>query len=249
MVITAAKAQLVELTAELRWDARSIDDGLDTQFGELAGSYGLTRCGRTVTAGDRAGPYQPVMQYRPTDPAEPSPLYRLGRGMFSATALPPYASWSGFEPKVRDGLAMLDRAFRSAGKDVPRFNVATMRYVDAFHASPRGEPTLVQFAEALGCRVQLHSGLRRVCTDPRHIAAQIRLTIPVAPGEMTIAIVEGTIENEQAVIMDKTVTIIRDIGANATVALNALVEARGPIHDVFVDLMQNLDELMRRSMS
>jgi len=33
MVITAAKAQLVELTAELRWDARSIDDGLDTQFG------------------------------------------------------------------------------------------------------------------------------------------------------------------------------------------------------------------------
>jgi hypothetical protein len=66
---------------------------------------------------------------------------------------------------------------------------------------------------------------------------------------MTIAIVEGTIENEQAVIMDKTVTIRRDIGTNATVAMNALVEARGPIHDVFVDLMQNLDELMRRSMS
>jgi len=144
---------------------------------------------------------------------------------------------------------MLDRAFCCAGKDVPRFNVAIMRYVDAFRVSARGEPMLAQFAEALGCRVQIHSGLRRVCTDPRHIAAQIRLTIPVAPGEMTIAIVEGTIENEQAVIMDKTVTIRRDIGANATVAMNALVEARGPIHDVFVDLMQNLDELMRRSMS
>jgi hypothetical protein len=121
--------------------------------------------------------------------------------MFSATALPPYTSWSEFEPKVRDGLAMLERAFRGAGKDVPRFNVATMRYVDAFRASPRGEPTLAEFAEALGCRVQLHAGLRRVCSDPRHIAAQIRLTIPVAPGEMT------------------------------------------------VDLMQNLDKLMRPSMS
>lgn len=50
-------------------------------------------------------------------------------------------------------------------------------------------------------------------------------------------------------ILEKTVTIARDIGSSAASAMDALLEARRPIHDLFVDLVHNLDELMRPSMT
>lgn len=193
MVVSTAKAPLVELTAEVRWYGRRLYDGLIERFGEIAASEGINRCEPTLAPRGLAGSHPPVMQYRPTDPGGSSPLYRLGDGVLSATALPPYKSWGEFEPKVRSALDILERTFGDGGEDAPRFNGAIMRYVDVFRPSAGGEPTLAHFADALGCRVELHAGLRSVCTDPRRIAPRISLTIPVAPGEMTIALAEATI--------------------------------------------------------
>ena len=94
--------------------------------------------------------------------------------------------------------------------------------------------------------MELYAGLREVCTHPRQIAPRICLTIPVAPGEMTVVLEETTIGNDKTIIMDKTVIIDRDIPPNAAAAMDALVEARGPIHDLFIALMRNLGELKRR---
>jgi hypothetical protein len=146
------------------------------------------------------------------------------------------------------GLEMLHDAFRNGGRVFPPINVAIVRYIDAFRPSPAlYEPTLTLITEAVGHSVQHSPTFQRSYTEPRRVAPNIPLVIPLALGEMTVRIAEGAVENETAVIMDMAVTITRDFGANPASAMSALVEARAPIHELFVDVMQRLHDKMSES--
>ena len=248
---------LVELIAELRWNTPTLQlpvggsvicEQLFAHFGAIAALHGFNQFGRMVPVGLSERPFEPVVSYRPADPLDVSPIYQLGNGMFSAHALPPHKNWIAFEPKVRIGLEMLRDAFQNGGRDFPSITVAIVRYIDAFRPSPAPyEPTLTLITEAVGHSVRHSPTFQNSFTEPQRVAPDIPLVIPLASGDMTVRIAEGAVESETAVIMDMAVTIAREFGADPASAMNALVEARAPIHELFVDVMQTLHGKMGAS--
>ena len=58
---------------------------------------------------------------------------------------------------------------------------------------------------------------------------------------MIVTIAEENAGGEPAVIMDMAVTITRYIDGDPVAAMGALIEARSVIHEVFVDVMRNLE--------
>jgi uncharacterized protein (TIGR04255 family) len=263
MTVTFLNAPLVELVAELRWGpatlqvpvSRAVGGAMGTglkneelfmQFGAVAAAKGYGRFERLVPPGFPVQPYQPVYRYRPSAADQPSPLFQLGNGVFTANAVPPYKSWANFAPKVEEGLHLLETAFRNVGGSLPTFDSALVRYIDAFKGDLTSGASAMSFmSEVLGFRVGIPEGVARVATDVRRISPQISLTVPVQPGTMTILLAEGTVGNEEAVVMDTVVHVSRAIGPTPAHALAALVEARAVIHDMFRDVTKAIHPLMK----
>ena len=240
MTAADGPAPLIELTAELRWtsDNGGAAAGWRNRFGALAAARSFGR--------EEASAPEGTAIYRPSDAARASPLYRVGPDRFSATVLPPYSNWAGFEPHLHNGVEMLFRAFRDADTAAPRCGEAVVRYLDAFRPAFTRGLSPAGFAAALGFAVQYPAAVARICSDPRRVATSSRLVVPLPVGEMIIAIGDGEIDGGPAVIADMAVKLTRDIAPDPAATLEALVEARSFIHEVFVDAMANFDRAIGR---
>lgn len=267
MSVIFQKAPLVELIVELRWDelpqlAPSAgagptiafspnspvkDEELYMQFAALIAPKGFGRFERLVPPGFPVIKHQPICRYRPSAPQTTSPLYQLGSGMFSANALPPnYRSWKEFCPRVEEGLNILAEARKNTGQDLPRFTSAILRYVDAFDNELAGGLTHLEFiSNVLGFKTEIPEAIRKVCVDQQKVFTSSRIELPTSLGIMSMTLGHGTVENKEAIIMDTSLVIRRDIGPSIGGAISVLTEGRAIIHEVFIGLTSSIHEAMK----
>ena len=110
------------------------------KFGMLMAQKGYGRVERLAPAGMPLPPQFIAYRFRPTSPDQQSPLFQIGKGIFSANAVPPnYQSWGSFCPIVRSGIEMLIAAHRGTGEPPPEFSQALVRYIDVFNDTSTGE--------------------------------------------------------------------------------------------------------------
>ncbi len=229
------KTPLVELIAAMRWETASGDSAWHLDFAALAETRGFV-CRPSTGA---------LVECGPGDQSASSPVFRLARDMLSVHALPPIRGWAPVEPQVRIALDLLHDARRRHGRAFPSPVAVWVRYIDAFDAPYlRGASAIGFLADTLGLRLDLPPALLRVCADPSEVVPEIRLAMPVAPGELVVVLTDRTRDAQPAVVMDTTVTVTRDIGWSAEGTMAALLRARGVIHEIFVELTEKLHQVM-----
>ena len=179
MSVTYKKAPLVELIAEVRWGPvgdrtlkspqrtlrislpHPADDDIFMHYGVVVAQKGYGRFERLIPPGVPLPFTSPACRFRPTDVNKQSPLFQIGKGIFTANALPPaYQSWQTFSPFVRTGLESLYEAYRRAGQPVPEISEVLIRYIDAFSHELTGGRDLADFlAEVMGIELSLPSSI------------------------------------------------------------------------------------------
>lgn len=262
MSVTYNKAPLVELIAELRWgpstdtaqaDSQTIvvalpqskDEEIFMQFGAEMSAVGYGRFERVIPPGFPTPHGQVAFRCRPTSPQQKAPLFQLGLGVFTANALPPYKSWDEFQPIVRTGIDCLFKAYDMATVEKPEFRIALIRYVDAFKSDLTGDRDMRTFLrDILGIEIRLPDPISSAAADQNAIKPSLQLAIPTTVGQLNLKLADGKIGNDQAVIMDMSVIVQREIGANADAAIAALGDGRRIIHDLFRGLTASIHDAM-----
>lgn len=256
MSVTYLNAPLVEIIAEVRWGPASdaVRDGggsgsilvtlPQTKDEELLMHFGAEISKRAFGRIERLSPPgmpmpvgQSVCRFRPTDVTKQSPLFQLGRGVFTSNALPPdYKSWAEFAPIVRTGLDALFESHTRASEAAPNISMVLVRYVDAFGPSlTDGMQPAAFIRNVLGIDIKLPRSISSLSTADE-VRPSLQFSVPTKLGQLQVALGSTVRNNQEAVILDTTMIIQRDIGANAEAALAALTEARGAIHDLFREL-------------
>ena len=271
MAITFEKAPLVELIAELKWDVNDVHPRFPvsgnvlhqqfvnptsinstseffTQFGTGANKASFSRTERLVPELVPLFAEQIVLRFRPTDVKNNSALYQIGPGIFSTNAMPPYRSWQEHRPILVNGVKMLLDARSSIDKDKP-FTSLSLRYLDAFKAELTQGRDIATFArDVLGFNVILPSAIEKLVSAGKTFKPTIQLLIPMDGGfTMNIAIGEGVVNNELAVIMDTTVISIVPIAPTMDGVMGAFDASHAIIHNLFLELTQKLAGLMKCS--
>jgi uncharacterized protein (TIGR04255 family) len=195
---------------------------------------GFGRFERLVPPGFPSLPSTPACRFRPTDPAAEAPLYQIGQGLFTANALPPYKSWVEFAPVAKAGIERLLEAHARAALAPPEFNLAIVRYIDAFRNDLTGGRTVQEFLrDVMGISLTLPHVILDKATDPQAIQPVIQLGVPTTTGRLEMTIAEGKHGNDRAIMVDMSVQVPRSIGSDVTSAMQALTDGRQIIHDVF----------------
>ena len=251
---------LVELISELKWGPQvgetgtnlfqlpqqSKDEEVLMQFATVAASQGYARVERLVPHGFPLPPGLVACRLRPTDVTKKSPLFQLGRGVFTVNGLPPeYRSWADFTPVIQLGVDAMFRAYDQAGAPPPKISTAVVRYIDAFKSDlTDGRPLLEFLDKVLGVSITLPMAITERAQNAAAVVPTLRIEVPLSIGLMTVAFGRGMRENEEAVMLDTAVTVQRDIGSSVSAAVAALSEARLVIHELFRSLTKPLHERM-----
>lgn len=265
MSVSYSQAPLVEIVAELRWGPLGRDVGVKSatsaipfslsgqkdeqvylNFAALVAQLGYARAERLVQPGFPVFPSQVVCRFRPSDVSNLSPLYQIGSGVFSANAVPPnYSSWSDFSPVVRSGIESVVEAFKRSGDDLPVFSEAVVRYIDVFEDRLTDGRSVLEFlTEVLGFTFQLPPALKSLQKDSRAVVPHIQLQIETDIGMLGVAVGHAKKNGADGVLLDSTMTIRREMGSDVDVALQALTDSRGVIHEMFRGLTEKLHERM-----
>lgn len=263
MSIQYKKPPLVELIAELRWGPslpavhpnkaatvavtlpRAQDDEVFMNFGMLVAQKGYGRLERLAPAGMPLPPQMIACRFRPTDTNQQSPLFQIGKGIFTANAVPPnYQSWEAFCPIVRDGVEMLIEAHQRTGEPPPDINQALVRYIDVFNEELTGGRSVSEFmSEVLGIQVTLPKAITSL--TKAKVEPLIQFSVPVELGLLSMTVGGATQGADVMPLLDTSLMIQRPIGANVEQALKALSDGRGVIHDLFRGLTTKIHEAMR----
>ena len=262
MAVTYKNAPLVELIAELRWGPatdqtqagtqtvvfalpQSKDEEIFMQFGAAMSAAGYGRFERLIPPGTPTPYGQVAFRCRPTDAKKQAPLFQLGHGVFTANALPPYKSWEDFKPIVRIGIDSLIEAYDLAGVERPKFRIALIRYIDAFRDDLTGGREMQRFlSDVLGIKIVLPDAILSVAADQDTIHPALQLAVSTAVGPLQLKLAEGTVGNDQAVVMETSVTVNREIGADVEAAVAALGDGRQIIHELFRGLTASIHDAM-----
>lgn len=272
MSLSFKNAPLVELVAELRWaqhvpgpsqipfahqgaqqptvlivNTNAVEEFLMRVGGEIY-QRGYRLAERLVPPGVPGMPFQPVCRYRSSEPGKESTIYQAGYGMFTANAIPPYKSWEKFQPVVSDGVDALLAARQPEG-ELPPFLSVSLRYIDAFRANlTEGHDVSSFISDVLGFTVGLPDVISRHMAGNQKAKPSIQLSIPLANQmRLDLAIGEGVVNNESAVLMDSTVLAIDSVPADHNVIMGIMNEAHNIIHDVFFDVTKPIHSLMQLS--
>jgi len=263
MSVHYRNAPLVELIAELRWgpsrpavEAKNLasvgfmlpqakDEEVFMNFGMLAAQNGFGRLERLVPAGIPLPPQFIACRFRPTDPNRQSPLFQIGKGIFSVNAVPPdYQSWESFCPVVRSGIETLIDAHRRADETLPEITQALVRYIDVFNDELTGDRSVSAFmSEVLGIEVTLPEAIRTLAKQ--EINPVVQFSVPVELGLLSMTIGGGTQGAGVLPLLDTSLLIQQSIGADVDKAVKALTDGRGVIHDLFRRLTAPIHEAMR----
>lgn len=260
MSVTYGKAPLVEIISELRWGPESSksssgaaihvslprpkDEELLMNFAMLAAQKGYGRLERVVPPGFPTVAGMVACRFRPTETDRPSPLLQVGRGVFTVNAVPPnYHSWATFSPVVRGGIDLLFDAHRRAQMPLPEFSHALVRYVDVFDSQLTGGRSAPAFMrDVMGMRVDLPQAITSIAKS--EVEPSIEFEMPIEIGILSIKAGPGARGSERGTLLDTTILVQRQIGANADGAMQALTDARDVIHSLFAKLTESIHEAM-----
>lgn len=264
MSITYKKAPLVELIAEIRWSSPNTiapdsqqprlqfslphpsEELFYQNYGTVLSSLGYGRVERIIPPGVPTPMNTVACRFRPYDPEQQSPLFQVGRGIFTANALPPeYQSWQTFSPVVRMGLDMVFHASKSSGLPLPQISEVLIRYVDIFSGELMGGNEINDFvADTLGFKLSLPDGITSITKPGTTVQQVIQLQQQIDIGLLSITVGPARKEGEAGLMLDASILVQREIGNDIDAAISALTEARGVIHVLFRKLTEPLHKLM-----
>jgi uncharacterized protein (TIGR04255 family) len=252
---------LVELIAELRWGsplpaarppnlmmlATGTHEEFFMRFGSRVVALGYEQVERLVPPGFPALPFQAIYRFRKkAAPEQGTTVYQVGTGVFSANITPPYHSWEEFRPVVEDGVRILLETRNPAERELP-FTSATLRYIDAFGKQfTEGRSPAVFIREALGFELKPPPAVCDEVAPNGEIRPSIQLQIPLKLGQqMSLALGEGSVSGEEAVVMDITVSNESSIAPNTSDAMVLFHSAHDVCHRVFVGTTRKLSHIMQ----
>jgi uncharacterized protein (TIGR04255 family) len=259
-------APLVELIAELRWTPATLTDAqigdsrigptfitahtnafeeFFMRFGGEAHILSHTETERLVPGGFPIIAHQPVYRFKRSESGETRSLYQIGAGLFSANAVPPYKSWTTFEPVVKSGVEALLRS-RCKEEKNSSFTAISLRYIDAFGPSHTGGRDVGNFlAEVLGMQVTIPVALSQHLQSDAVAKPMVQLQIPMQNGlVMNIAVGEGAANSQPAIIMDTSVSTTLTVEANIEAVMAYYELAHDAIASSFSQLVRPIDHLM-----
>lgn len=256
-------APLVELIAELRWEAgarmpdrppqrapvifaSTQNEEFFMQFGSRVGAIGYGRIERLLPPGFPAMPFQVTYRFRKNAPEQGTTIYQIGAGVFSANITPPYQSWADFRPVVQKGVELLLET-RNASASTTPFTAATLRYIDAFGSKFTEGRSIGVFArDVLGFTIDPPPAVRAELAPNEQPKPSLQLLIPLASGQrMSLSLAEGIVSNENAVVMDLSVDAKEAVQANIDEVMNVFDSAHDVIHRVFVGVTKNLSHILK----
>ncbi|WP_185597938.1 TIGR04255 family protein [Burkholderia cepacia] len=265
MSTSRENAPLVELVAELRWESAiaikppviggagpafvatntSALDGFFMRFGGAASNLSYTESERLIPVGFPILAHQAVYRFKHNESGETRSLYQIGSGLFSANAIPPYKSWTSFEPVVRNGVEALLKS-RDPSEASQPFTAVSLRYIDAFGPQhTEGRDVMRFLTEVLGIGITVPPALSRHLRADTPIKPVLQLQIPMAEGMvMSVAIGEGVANGQQALMMDTSVATTLPVPANLEVVMGLFKRAHDTISESFTQLVKPIDHVM-----
>jgi uncharacterized protein (TIGR04255 family) len=251
---------LVELIAELRWGsplpaaqprnmivlATGTHEEFFIRFGSRVGALGYEQVERIVPPGFPSLPFQAIYRFRKKAPEQGTTLYQVGTGVFSTNITPPYHSWDEFQPVVEQGVRILLETRNPAQKELP-FTSTSLRYIDAFGKQfTEGRSPAVFIKDVLGFQLQPPVAVCDEVAPSAEIRPSIQLQVPLKSGQqMSLALAEGSVSSEDAVVMDITVSSEGSIPPNISDIMSIFHSAHDVCHRVFVGTTRTLSHIMQ----
>ena len=123
--------------------------------------------------------------------------------------------------------------------------MALIRYIDAFKEDLSGGRDVLSFLQdVMGLTITLPDAILSQVENQQKIVPALQLIVPTALGRMEIKFSEGNLGNQQAIVMDSSLQIPRDIGASCDDAIGTLTEGREVIHELFRNLTAKIHDDM-----
>lgn len=253
--IVFTEPPIVELIAELRWNnqptAFSVaspestkNEELFMQFGSKIAANGYNRFERLIPSAFPLLPFQPVYRYRKEQKEKDTTLYQLGSGIFSANITPPYQSWQEFRPIIEQGIELLLQCF-TENQEAIDFGSISLRYIDVFKKNlTEGKPILKFLTETLGFGLTFPKILLDKATSPDEIHPQLRLSTHLKSNQqMIFTLAEGSVGNEEAIIMD-TIISTAELSLEKKTLMDAFDLAHEEINTIFINITSKIHHLM-----
>lgn len=270
MSVTFAKAPLIEIVAELKWNRPGAlqipqqsgqgvffpmgsqptdQEQFFDKFNNLVGSHGFNRTERIVPLGFPAIDFQPVYRVKRESEKELGALFHVGSGLFSANALPPYVSWHEFEPVAAIGIQSLLQARPEQEKAIP-FSTLSLRYIDGFRPPLVDNIDVGSFVRnILGIKLELPDSITKHMQKDGVVKPMIQFSYPINDTTtLSMTVAEGVVGGgETMIIMDMNVTCNANIAPDHATILEKFVLARNIIHEIFVTVTTPLHSRMEPS--
>jgi uncharacterized protein (TIGR04255 family) len=271
MIETFAKAPLVEIVAELRWQPSQLQTPLspagagpplltgvfigDTKleefflgFASQVNKLGFPRAERLIPSGVPLIPFQPVWRFRKSD-EKGTVLYQIGPGLFSANAVPPYRSWRDFSPSVKSGVEALLQTRAEAEKSSSFFS-AVLRYINGFDSElTQGREVGSFMADVLKIEIKVPNAIRKHMLESSAIKPALVLAVPIVGATMTVNIAEAQVSGKPAILMDSNVASRLELAADVDLIMERFHRAREVLHEMFMELTEPIHPLMRPEVS
>ncbi len=265
MSSTLENAPLVELIAELRWDSQAALrapvaggaghafmansagalDGFFMRFGGAVSILGYSESERLVPVQFPTFAHQPIYRFKQKGDGETRSLYQVGGGIFSANAVPPYRSWSTFEPVVRKGVDALLKS-RNDNEATSPFTAISLRYIDAFGPDLTGDRSVNEFfSQVLGVSIGVPEALAQHLRTEASITPVLQLQIPMKDSMvMSVSLGEGVANGKKAIMMDTSVATTLAVPADIDEVVNVFNIAHEAIARSFLQLTRPIAHLM-----
>jgi uncharacterized protein (TIGR04255 family) len=264
MPTTFENPPLIEVIAEVRWGlvmptpptgvpqitittpgSSVIPTGEEffTRFATTVAPEGFGLAERLIPVGFPALPLQPVFRYRKLTQDSGAVLYQLGKNVFSANVLPPYKSWSEFEPVIRTGI----RALLSSRQSEEPVSAMLLRYVNAFAGELRQNKSVKAFLDdVLGIRVTLPDPVQQIVAPGSDVKLNLQLQIPVRGGyELSMQVGEGLVNGQLQIMQDIVMSVTGNTPPTEQAIMGKLNDLHSLIHDMFVGMTQPLHNVMK----
>lgn len=241
---------LVEIIAEMRWGEgnpkapallATADDSAYIKLGIEVGKLGYHQLERVVPEGFPVSGGTVVYRYRNVE-KDQNTLYQLGPGIFSINGLPPYNSWEGFLPVIRNGLDAL-WAVCPISQDQPIF--LSLIYLDAFTKKHLGGmASEVFFKEIVGISNNKPESLVKFGGGSSATSMRFMQTQKAEDGrELVIDVAEGTLSGEYAIVMNTIAKAAQFKAAGPQDILANFAVLHDMLHEVFFEMIRRNADL------
>lgn len=255
-------APLVELMAEVRWHAESpvVEDAVDViedmsfdatsdvlfqAFGHMMAAEGYLRSERLTPPGYPAPAGMAVYRFSSLGDDGEGVVFQIGSGVMSVNAIPPYRTWEHFQPKASLGLNVLLASWAEMNRP-ERFNKVSLRYIDSFTDEYLQGASRTRFlSDVLGFRLSIPEAFAtHLDGTDENLFLQFSSGLNNG-GRIAVRAGHATVGNEDAVVMDTTVSYSDGAPLEADAVLALLDSGHEVIHDTFVQLTKDVGYILR----